>query len=483
VSKVSLCAYDYCWPASFRASAGSDRSWFAYSILFLLSAFEAYAVAGVPVQYLAAFAACFVVMLLRARYGPIAIQNFRLLFVYFLWAAGITALSCALHDYSDEMPPLSTTSYAVYIGLRFLNILSFAAMVWLITFVGRRRGLRPVVERAVEIAALIALVGFYLYYASLAGLPEPPRTRIGTQGGEQILLSSYYAFHRALGTFREPSHFAEWLAPTFCLAFLHRGFRRIICLVLIGTVLLLTGSLTGILGFAGSVVAAAIIVYRGRVSAVKMLALVALAVAITMSLFAASVKTYNRRDAAEQNRNILEVVMNRVQPLLSEGMEGSNRAYVYNYLRSAPTPILGAGIGNAELEFAQAVGSPLPGSFLSIYFNTYYSLGPIGVGLLATFLLVPVARAALRPFNQRKSLFWILASYVAVLISLGVRCDEFNTMTALIFSALSLGIDFACNAGRVGQVPTPLGAIRVRSHPSPFRQAPKPASLPRRQIT
>ena len=440
-------------PSRTKSSRLFTDSWLAYNIFFLLSALQAYAILSVPIQYIAAIASCWFVLFLRIKYGRLPVAHLWLLVPLFAWAIVVTSFSSAVHDYASKMPVLSTTSYGVYIFLRFLNLATFAAVTCLVTFVARRRGLRLLVERVVQIAVLISVVGLYLYYAPLVGLPEPPRTRNATQGGEQALLSTYYAFHRAMGTFREPSHFAEWLMAPFCFAFLYTGLKRIISLAFIGTALLLTGSLTGIFGIIGGVVAAGIIVYRGRVTLLKAVPAAAVSIAIVGILFASLVRTYSGK-SVRQNANILEVVVDRITPILSDGVSVSNRGYVYDYVRSAPTPLLGAGLGNAGLDFAEAIGSSLPGTFLSMYFNTYYSLGPIGLTILIIFLLAPIARTTLRPFRERKRLFWFLAGYIAMLISHGVHSDEFNFMTALTFAALCFSIDSLDQGGRVGRAKT-----------------------------
>ena len=316
-----------------------------------------------------------------------------------------------LDNYSDKMPISSTTSYGAYMFVRFLNLGAFAATVYLIGCVTRRRGLTPVVARTVELAALVALAGIYLYYAPLIGLPEPPRGRIGTQGGAQIELSGYYDFHRAIGTFREASIFAQWLAPLLCLSFLHSGVRRIVSVGLIGTTLMLTGSLTGFIGVAGGIAIAALIVYRGRIGMLKVVLVVGVFVAVAISLAFWSVPTAEIPPRAEAFQKCSRV---ESRPCVSEGVSGTDRAYIYDYVGSAPAPVFGVGLGNSGLDLAEAIGSPLPGAFLSIYLNTYYSLGPLGVILLCVFLLAPIVRAALCPFAERKDLFWFLAAYCTV---------------------------------------------------------------------
>ena len=436
---------------------------------FFGSALEAYSIGSVPIQYFAAVGVCLsVLLLLVGKFGTQPGRALHLFAPFIVWAVAVTTIGTALDDYASKMPVLSTTSYGVYMFLRFLNLAAFAANVYLVGCVARGRGLSPVIARTAEFALLIAIVGLYLYYAPLMGLPEPPRGRTGTNGGAQSELSIYYDFHRAMGTFREPGIFAEWLMPMFCLSFLHSGARRIVCLAAIGTMLMLTGSLTGFFGLAGGTIIAAIIVYRGRAGMLKVILVAGVFIAIAVGMFTLLVRTYSGI-ATAQSSNISDMLTRRITPMLSEGVSGTDRAYIYNYVASAPAPVLGVGLGNAGLVLSESIGLNFPGSFLSLYLNTYYSLGPFGLALLAVFLLAPVVRAARCTFAERKQIFWLLAAYCAVLIAYGAAGDELSTISALSFAFLWFGVD-AVQRVRRSQMPAarrlPKGIPGYRQYPA-----------------
>ena len=101
--------------------------------------------------------------------------------------------------------------------------------------------LRPIVQRTTAVGVLCAAMALYIYVAQLSGLPEPPRTRMGT-GGDQQATTFTYAFHRAMGTFQEPGDLASWLVLPLFLSFLARGrYKNLgsIAIAALGSVLLL----------------------------------------------------------------------------------------------------------------------------------------------------------------------------------------------------------------------------------------------------
>jgi hypothetical protein len=154
------------------------------------------------------------------------------------------------------MPSSATTNYYLFIFLRF-----FVFFGYLLTFFCTYNlciiyNSYKIIKFFEIIFSIVLFIGIYIYLAQILDFWEPLRNRIGT-GGQNFIESSVsfsYAFHRLLGTFREPSHFAEWIVGPLLIVLSKlksspNKYRLI--LAALGIVcLILSGSLLGILGFA-----------------------------------------------------------------------------------------------------------------------------------------------------------------------------------------------------------------------------------------
>ena len=248
-----------------------------------------------------------------------------------------------------------------------------------------------VFKTLVTIGGIVALAAIYIYVAQVFTLWEPPRTRIGTQGEEQRTIFSY-AFHRAMGTFREPSHLAEWMLVPFLVSLLQNQLRSFVWPMLMGSVILLTGSLTGILGGVLGFAIATLILNPIRLSTLKLTVALVIIAGISYVLFSVLVVSYS-----DTNTDLFSVIWDRVQPIFEGGMGASNRGYVYEYFATEPIPAVGQGLGNAGLYFSNYCGTELVTSLLSLYFSTLYSTGYVGLVLLsASFELILAMRKTSR---------------------------------------------------------------------------------------
>jgi O-Antigen ligase len=403
-----------------------------FTAIFAGSALGAYAAGPVPVQWLvqllAIGAAGF--LLLGNRLGPVPGLG---PFPWMLgWGAVVTLANVMLFDYPARMPPGATSPYPVYVALRFMNLLSFAAAAALVVWLLRRGHREVVVRRIVWTGSMVAAAGIYIYFAQVNGWWEPGRTRMGTAGGEQAVAFAY-AFHRAMGTFREPSHFAEWLVLPFLLSFTYRARGRNVHVALMAVALLLTGSLTGMAGVLGGLAGAVMLGNPFRPDRIKLMARLALAGTLAFLGFNALVVSNRSNDT-----NLFEVFRDRIIPILGGGLGESNRGYVYEYTASRPLPFVGSGLGNAQLEFSAASGNTIISSFLNLYLSTWLSLGVVGIVLLALLLGIPVLRLARQPrYRTAPELMPLMAAYLGWLLMFVVHSEELTLQFGLLFGLVA----------------------------------------------
>lgn len=404
---------------------GDQRSLTALKLGIGLTTLDAVAVGPVPLEWVG------MVILILAGFRRI--QSLRLLplslIALLAWAVLvhlISQLACATSaDCSGyRMPPLATTSYGVFIALRFFVVLAFIAALMLTLRMGPRRD--ELVAFVLKLGTAMAGLALYIYVAQLTGLPDIPRTRVGTDGEAVTHVSFTFAFHRALGTFREPSYLAAWLVLPFFLSLRKPGWRSL----LIGLVILLTGSLTGFVALVFGAIAATIYLPLRGIRETRWLVRTPLVIfgmgALALLLFGLFVSA-----------DLGAVVAERVMPILKGGMIESNRGYVFEYMDANPIPFIGHGLGNATLVFTKWMGFDATGGFLSLYINILYSLGLAGFALLLVFLAKPL----LHPIRGlRASDVWpLLAAYFAWLVIFSVHAAELPAVFAIIYG-LILGL-------------------------------------------
>jgi len=410
-----------------------------YCTLFGGSALEAYNIAFVPIEWLIKVGLIAVVLFLGFTRGVYIVPGSRVLLSFFFWALLVTAANSLFTDYASIMPSLATTPYPIFISLRFLNILSFVSALYLTWWLLVKGYKDRVIKWTVVIGFIFALLAIYIYIAQIYGFPELPRTRMSTGGQTDAyrLVRFSYAFHRATGTFREPSHLAEWLVLPFLLSLGLARYRKSFFLyaTLIGAVILLTGSLTGIIGTAigllGAMLFSMFFNFRGKSISFFY---------VTLSfLFALGIFYVVSVPYEEGTKSIFHVILERLTPVIEKGLEGTNRAYIYQYLANVPFPIFGYGLGHANLLLSKYLGIQFVGAYLNLYVNTLFSTGIIGLVLLCLFVLSPVIRAItiLRKTHPTNRLLLILAAYFSWLVMFAVRAEELGIMFAVAFALLA----------------------------------------------
>ncbi|HEU4883216.1 MAG TPA: hypothetical protein VFT45_13240 [Longimicrobium sp.] len=404
----------------------------AFSLVYVGTALGAYALGPFPVQWLTQFFLLGVAGLLAMENRLPAVPGAGVLAVLLGWAGVVTFGRLMTFPYGVWMPAGATAPYPVYIALRFLGLLTFAASACLVYWLLREGHRETLLRRIVWTGSLGAAAAVYIYFAQVNGWWEPSRTRMGTGGGEQSIEFAY-AFHRALGTFREPSHLAEWLVLPLFASFTYRGRGRHLHTGVMAVALLLTGSLTGLAGIFLGLLGALLLSNPFRAGAMKLTVRLGAAVAVAMALFGFVAVGYRGKSA-----NLLQVLTDRVVPLMEGGLGQSNRSYVLEYVMSRPIPFVGEGIGNSNIVFANALGSPVTASFISLYFNTLMSLGVVGLGLVLGLLALPVVRMARqRRYRTDPELMPLMAAYLGWLVMFGVHSEELGLVFGIVYALLA----------------------------------------------
>lgn len=405
-----------------------------YIFLFLIfsHSLAAYAIKGLPIQWMAqaGFVSLFGWLLFRNK--VYLFPGAFIFLLFFLWALMVTFVNYVVHDHSRLMPGGATTPYGVFISLRFLGMAFFVSAAgisyWLLIHGYRDRLLTAVTN----IAVIVSLIAIYVYFAQIFGLPELPRTRIGT-GGSEASTTFTYAFHRALGTFREPSHLAQWLVTP--LFFSYMGSPRWINWksVIIATAILMTGSLTGILGALVGLTMAVMITSSFHFKSFLVVGRVAvpfLGAFVGFSIFAVS---YTNVDF-----NLISVIWDRIEPILfDQGVFSTNRSYVYEYAFSRTFPLFGDGIGNANLLLGKFTGVQVNVSFLNLFVNYLFASGLIGLVLIGFFFLNPIYLHLFRSHYMEHDRIFLVGAYMAWILMFIMHQEEFSLFFGVLYGVLT----------------------------------------------
>lgn len=401
-----------------------------FCILVIINGIASVSIAGVPLQWVGI--ACGLVVgsyffsRVKGLNGPLIVPLAFLLF-------GVMVLNLANWQYfQGNFPSAATTPYSVFIALRYLNIFSFIAIVVIVSRLCQTGNEPRVLRFLVNLGGVVACYAIYVFVAQTYGLPELfPRSRLGTGGGEQATTFSY-AFHRAMGPFREPSHLAEWLMMPFALSFINKPRSLKLPKLLMGLVILMTGSMTAIMALAIAFPLAFGIVYW-RLKRIR------LSWWLLKELFGGvaffSVLTIGTNWAL--SGRLFETIYGRTREIIDGGMAASNRSYVYEYLAGMPLSLFGDGLGNANIAFSLAIDNRLISSLLSIYFNMLYSAGVIGFSVFIVVLLYPLFRVLVKKNRENgRAIFLITWSYIAWLVDFGVHSEELTIMFGISYALL-----------------------------------------------
>ena len=403
-----------------------------FTLTLVLHSLAAYAIGPIPFPWLAQILAMYLFLWIGFKSGLRIAPGMVLFVFFFVYALVITSYQSIIGDYFRFMPPKATTPYLMYVALRFMTMASFGALVFA-AFWFLVRGWKPQVVRLLTVLCFVfSLAAIYIYLAQIYGLPEPPRTRMGTGGGEQSVKFTY-AFHRALGTFREPSHLAEWLVLPLFMSFASGGMLAYLARGLGVIALFLTGSLTGIGAILGGMAGGFLFMMPFMsMAVVKSVFRMVLIGAIGLSAFSLVVSSKGSKGA-----DLIDVLVKRVEPLKEKGVGQSNRNYVYAYLASKDIPWFGEGLGNSNLKFTQATGLNATASFLNLFVNIELSLGYIGLALFIVFLVTPFfILFANRFYKFDADHYLILASFFGWLFVFFAHSEELSLHFAVNYSLL-----------------------------------------------
>jgi O-antigen ligase len=319
-----------------------------------------------------------------------SVPAFSSLGLLFAWGL-VTTIGGYLDHSIDIRMPLLTTPYPVFIGLRFMNLLAPLACAYLILAACERYSFNRVATFVIWLGTIGAIYAIYVYFAEVYGLPEIARTRMGTGGGAQATKFSY-DFHRALGSFREPSHLAEWLlAPLFTsFAIRNRIFNLHTLTMLLA--MLLTGSLAGIAGLGVGIFMATLLGNPLRPKGWKV-------AGGFLGVFGAGILGF-AAFAAGKNIDVFtlfEVLGNRIRNIvLGGGLQSSDRGDILTAAMQQPITFFGYGFGRANLILTNiyghmtAGGTPYVVDYHSLYLHYLFATGVVGLLLLLTFILTPV---------------------------------------------------------------------------------------------
>ncbi len=417
--------------------------------LIFFHALAAYSIAGVPLQWMAQLgvvAVCFYVFVKDRIY---LFPGFNPLILLLTWAVFVTLGNNIFTDYSILLGSKSTTGYEFFIFLRFLGLIFFLSAILLTYYLCYCGYYKKLIDMIVAVATVVSVLSIYMYLAQILGLPEPPRTRMGTGGGQAVTTFTY-AFHRAIGTFREPSHLAEWLVVPFLLSYL-RSYKLVNFQgLIIGGVLLLTGSLTGIVSVIGGLIASMMINMNFNTNQIKAFGKILLPVMGAFAIF--SLVTVSNNKGVD--KGIIDVVWDRIEPIIyDKGVHSTNRSYVYNYFEKQNAPIIGDGLGNANIKFSKYMGIEATVSFLNLFLYMSFSLGIIGFLLTVAFVAYPIILfVLLRSSLKGVGPIFLLSAYVAWLFIFVMHSEEFSLFFGVIYAMLVYHLKFEVQNEHVDQL-------------------------------
>jgi len=403
-----------------------------FCLTLVLHALAAYAIGPVPIPWLAQLLAIYLFLWIGFKSGLRIAPGMIIFSFFFIYAMIVTSYQSIVGDYYNYMPAKATTPYLPYILLRFMTMASFGSLVFATFWLLARGYKAKIIKFLAILCLLVSLAALYIYLAEIYGLPEPPRTRVGTDGGAQSVTFTY-AFHRALGTFREPSHLAEWLVLPLFMTFAEDTWLFYAARGLGVTTLFLTGSLTGIGAILGGIAASLTLMLPFmNVAVVKSVVRMVVIGAIGLAAFSMIVSAKSIEDG-----DLIEVLAKRIEPLKENGISKSNRNYVYSYVDSREIPWFGDGLGNSNLQFTEATGLDATASFLNLFVNIEMSLGYVGLALFVVFLTTPfVILFANRSYRFEPDHYLILAAYFGWIVVFFAHSEELTFHFAIIYALL-----------------------------------------------
>jgi hypothetical protein len=280
------------------------------------------------------------------------------------------------------MPSSSPVGYLEYTLLRIITVISYVSAAVSSYSLVINGFTREILRQHAAILIFVIFSGLYIYFAQIYNIWEPSRNRMGT-GGQNFQVDQVefqYIFHRALGTFREPSHLAIWLVATVMFLMPQKNLfkntlSKSIIIVLSIFLLILTGSLLGIICLIVGLMTFSIA--GGRMGLLVSGLLVALM--LILSLIADAIFGVD----------LLAALGPRFEEIASGGLSASNRSDTYNFLEDNYPTIIGVGIGHSALIFSASTDIDLISPLLNLFLNIWYESGIIGVICILTSFITP----------------------------------------------------------------------------------------------
>lgn len=414
-------------------------SFYALAAGLVMNALAAYAFGPIPIEWLSRIVFMAGAGMMLAGGVLPQVRAFVPAFLLLIWAV-ISTVAGFINHSEQLWFPILTTPYPIFIFLRILNLIAPLCCGYLVITACERYSFRSVTKFIIWLGTIAALYAIYAYAAELLGLPEISRSRLGTGGGAQSTTFSY-AFHRALGTFREPSHLSEWLlAPIFTSLAMRNRVVNVHTLTMT-LALLLTGSLSGFGGFVGGLMAAATLANPLRASSWKVLGGITgvLAIGLGGFLIFASGKHIDYW-------TLFQVIWDRIQPMLKPGgVENTNRGDVLEAVLRENISLFGYGFGRANIILSNIYTAGMVNatlfvlSYHSLYLHYLYATGVVGLGFLLAFIVIPIYQFwNVRVVQMRRQYSFIAGGVVAYAVTNSLLFDEltpqFVMMIALVIT-------------------------------------------------
>lgn len=393
---------------------------------FFVNSLAAYAFINIPLTWIANIIALLSFFFVRKKI-IFEVKKFLnpLLFIVLLGVV-LNFLEFYSGTVQSKYPAFGTTPYSIYVLLRYLSIFSFIVTVYVVYELCKDKN-TTIINGIIIIGILVSLYSAYCYFAQLTGLPEIPRTRIGTSGIIKTDISFTYGFHRAIGPFREPSHLAEWLILPLSLILSKNNISKLLKLFVI-MIFLLTGSFGAISSLFLGVIFFYTIFRKSRFltksSYVYIYTLLGfLIISAMLDQISSSSAIYQR------------TLLDRFEGFIyGGGIESTNRNYIYQYIDLIEFPILGLGFGNPNILFARFLMTNNVASFLNIYINIWLSVGLIGLLLFIYFLIKPIFISALQKNTVKITNIFVLIAYLSYFFIYLSLEEELTINFAVVFA-------------------------------------------------
>lgn len=412
--------------------AVSDRStYWQLAVIYMLSAMGAYQISSIPIQWIGSALAVFFMLVSlfdNREYHRVYLYPIFLILLVFLFSIAGWIRWAQVIDFQYLHAVGSSTSYLTFIFLRYFQFIAFISVYLVSIQFLELNGFEKLAQLLMVCGVLVSIYAIYVYVAQMLGLWELPRNRMGTGGGDQAVVFTY-AFHRAIGPFREPSHLAQWLIIPLFMTFVKRSYWYTAARLLIVSTVLITGSLTGILAIGIGYTLSLFTTLSIRKALIRLLGFAGiLLVATAVFTELASLNPWGSVD-------VWGVIIDRMSPIIfGGGLMESNRAYVYEFVSKNPFPVIGYGLGNGNILFGESQGIGLIGSFLSLPVNMLYALGYIGVVVIVVFLLTPLFVLSRYRTRDPRYLYALLAAYIGWLVVYSVLSEELSISFAILYA-------------------------------------------------